>query len=133
MSDKPVAGKLLIREGAAVWSSHPERFAGLAGPLPPGAHATDDLRTAGVAVAFADDAAAIRGILDANDEDLAGPTVLWVVYPKGNRTDVNRDSLWPILAEHGLRPITQVAVDDTWSALRFRPLRPDEPPFTGGR
>ena len=26
---------------------------------------------------------------------------------------------------------SQVAVDDTWSALRFRALRPGEPPFTG--
>jgi hypothetical protein len=58
--------------------------------------------------------------------------VLWVVYPKDNRTDLNRDSLWPILAAHGLRPITQVAVDDVWSALRFRPLKPGEPPFSGG-
>jgi len=24
-------------------------------------------------------------------------------------------------------------VDAVWSALRFRALRPDEPPFTGGR
>ena len=58
--------------------------------------------------------------------------VVWVLYPKGNRTDVNRDSLWRLIAPYGLRPITQVAVDETWSALRFRPIRPDEPPFTGG-
>jgi hypothetical protein len=32
-----------------------------------------------------------------------------------------------------MRPITQVAVDDVWSALRFRPLKEGEPPFTGGR
>jgi hypothetical protein len=56
----------------------------------------------------------------------------WIAYPKGGRADINRDSLWPRLAAHGLRPITQVAIDETWSGLRFRPLRPDEPPFTGG-
>jgi hypothetical protein len=32
-----------------------------------------------------------------------------------------------------MRPVSQVAVDEVWSALRFRPLRPGEPPFTGGR
>jgi hypothetical protein len=32
-----------------------------------------------------------------------------------------------------MRPIAQVAVDDVWSALRFRPLEEGEPPFTGGR
>jgi hypothetical protein len=64
---------------------------------------------------------------------LAAPAVLWFAYPKGGRADINRDTLWPLVATHGLRPITQVAIDDTWSALRFRPLRPDEAPFTGGR
>ena len=57
---------------------------------------------------------------------------LWVLYPKANRTDVNRDTLWPILAGYGLRPISQVAVDEVWSALRFRPLREGEAPFAPG-
>jgi hypothetical protein len=56
-----------------------------------------------------------------------------VAYPKGGRADINRDSLWPILAEDGFRPVSQVALDDTWSALRFRPLKAGEAPFTGGR
>jgi hypothetical protein len=30
---------------------------------------------------------------------------------KGNRTDIKRDSLWPILGEHGMRPVTQVSID----------------------
>jgi hypothetical protein len=38
-----------------------------------------------------------------------------------------------MLAARGLRPITQVAIDETWSALRFRQLAPGESPFTGGR
>jgi hypothetical protein len=63
---------------------------------------------------------------------LAEPRAFWVAYPKGNRSDVNRNSLWPILAEHGMRPISQVAVDQVWSALRFRALEAGEPPFTGG-
>ena len=45
---------------------------------------------------------------------------------------MNRDTLWPILAEYGLRPISQVAVDEVWSALRFRPLREGEAPFAPG-
>jgi hypothetical protein len=59
--------------------------------------------------------------------------VFWVAYPKANRADLNRDTLWPVLGEYGMRPISQVAVDEVWSALRFRPLKPGEPPFTGGR
>ncbi|MEU0566918.1 hypothetical protein ABZ297_16235 [Nonomuraea sp. NPDC005983] len=37
------------------------------------------------------------------------------------------------VAEYGLCPNGQVAVDEVWSALRFRPLKEGEPSFTGGR
>ena len=47
----------------------------------------------------------------------------WVAYPKAGRlgTDLNRDRLAEALTALGLRPVRQVALDDTWSALRFRP------------
>ncbi|WP_317447359.1 hypothetical protein [Streptomyces collinus] len=47
----------------------------------------------------------------------------WVAYPKGGKlgTDLNRDRLAAALSERGVRPVRQIAVDDTWSALRFRP------------
>jgi hypothetical protein len=47
----------------------------------------------------------------------------WVAYPKAGKlgTDLNRDSLAAALIERGVRPVRQVAVDDVWSALRFRP------------
>jgi hypothetical protein len=124
---KSVASKLLIKPGARVFTTHPDRVP-LLGPLPDGAAVTDELDGATVAIAFADDAASLRALLARQAAGLAAADVLWVAYPKGNRTDVNRDSLWPILAEHGLRPISQAAVDDVWSALRFRPLRPGEAP-----
>jgi hypothetical protein len=50
--------------------------------------------------------------------------VLWICYPQKTSaiaSDVNRDIAWAPLAEAGYRPVTQVAIDDTWSALRFRP------------
>lgn len=49
---------------------------------------------------------------------------LWLLYPKGGSgvpTDLKRDLLPPVLAPLGYRPVAQVAVDATWSALRFRP------------
>ena len=58
---------------------------------------------------------------------------VWIAYPKGGKSDINRDSLWPIVRDAtGMRPITQVALDVTWSALRFRPLKPGEEPFAPG-
>jgi hypothetical protein len=32
-----------------------------------------------------------------------------------------------------MRPVSEEAVDEVWSALRFRPSGPASPPFTGGR
>lgn len=47
----------------------------------------------------------------------------WVVYPKAGKlgTDLNRDVLWKHLQRQGIQGVRQVAVDDTWSAMRFRP------------
>lgn len=50
--------------------------------------------------------------------------LLWICYPKqssGIKTDINRDTGWYVVQKAGLRPVTQIAIDDTWSALRFRP------------
>ena len=132
MSAKSTAEKLLIRPNTTVWSSNAAHL-DLLEPLPAGARQADRLAQATTALVFADDAASLRGILDAHKEQLGGPDAFWVAYPKGNRADINRDTLWPILAEYGMRPIAQVALDEVWSALRFRRLREGEAPFTGGR
>jgi len=132
MSEKTTASKLLIKPGAAVWVSDASR-ASLLGPMPADVAVVDVLTRADVAVVVADDAATIRAALEEHVDALASRPVLWVAYPKGGRADINRDSLWRLIAPYGLRPITQVAIDATWSALRFRPLRPDEVEPVGGR
>jgi hypothetical protein len=47
----------------------------------------------------------------------------WVAYPKAGQrgTDLNRDKLAAVLRAQGVRPVRQIAIDDVWSALRFRP------------
>ena len=132
MNTKSVAEKLLIKPNTTVWVSHAAHLARIE-PLPAGVRVVDGLEQATVALIFVDAAAAAREILTAHSGQLAQPTILWVAYPKANKADINRDTLWPILAEYGMRPIGQVAVDQVWSALRFRPLKEGEAPFTGGQ
>jgi hypothetical protein len=132
LSTKTVADKLLIKPNTTIWLSHTERLNLIAG-LPESVNVVGELAEATTAVVFADDAGSLRDILNTHRDQIAQPGILWVAYPKGNRTDINRDTLWPILTEYGMRPIGQVAVDDVWSALRFRPLKEGEAPFTGGR
>ena len=132
MSAKSVAEKLQIKPNTTVWTSAPAHV-GLVEPLPDGVGLVDRLDQATTALVFAPDARSLRSVLSANQDELARPDVFWVAYRQANRTDINRDTLWPILGEYGMRPIAQVSVDDVWSALRFRPLEEGEPPFTGGR
>ena len=50
--------------------------------------------------------------------------LLWISYPKKSskvESDLSRDALWELPGETGLRPVTQVSIDQTWSALRYRP------------
>jgi hypothetical protein len=132
MPAKTLAEKLLIKADTTVWSSDPVR-AHLVEPLPTGVQYVDGPAKATTALVFAESADAVRDILTAYRADLAAPTTFWVAYPKGGKANINRDTLWPIVAEYGLRPNGQVAMDDTWSALRFRPLKDGEAPFTSGR
>jgi len=49
--------------------------------------------------------------------------VLWLCYPKQAskiETDLTRDRGWAVVDAGGYRPVRQVSVDETWSALRFR-------------
>ena len=131
MREKTIAAKLQIKPGMRVWISEEARR-DLIEPLPDGARFVETIAKANAAVLFVEDAASTRALLDTNRDGLRAPSAFWIAYPKGNRTDVNRDRLWPILAEYGLRPNSQIAIDDVWSALRFRALAEGEAPFRGG-
>ena len=50
--------------------------------------------------------------------------LLWVSYPKrgkGVETDINRDLGWAPLRDAGWGGVRQIAIDETSSAMRFRP------------
>jgi len=46
----------------------------------------------------------------------------WIAYPKAGQlgTDLNRDILWRHLLKRRIQGVRQIAIDDSWSALRFR-------------
>ena len=48
---------------------------------------------------------------------------LWVCYPKAGKlgTDLSRDTLWPLMEKRGYEGVRLVSIDDTWSAMAFRP------------
>jgi hypothetical protein len=48
--------------------------------------------------------------------------LVWISYPKGKAlpTDLNRDVVRVTLEPLGLETVSQVAIDETWSALRAK-------------
>lgn len=59
--------------------------------------------------------------------NLSNDGKLWMAYPKGSSrrytSDINRDRGWETIKEAGFRTVSQVAIDNDWSALRFRNAR----------
>jgi hypothetical protein len=53
-----------------------------------------------------------------------GDEVIWFAYPKGTSKkytcDFNRDTGWAELGRQGFEGVRMVAIDEDWSALRFR-------------
>lgn len=53
-----------------------------------------------------------------------GDDIIWVAYPKGSskryKCEFNRDNGWAKFGEAGFEPVRMVAIDEDWSALRFR-------------
>ena len=55
---------------------------------------------------------------------LDGDATLWICYPKGTSKkytcDFNRDTGWTEVGKVGFEGVRAVAIDEDWSALRFR-------------
>ena len=50
--------------------------------------------------------------------------LFWACYPKGTgkiKSDIKRETVWSALELAGVQAVTQIAIDETWSALRGRP------------
>lgn len=79
--------------------------------------------TVGFAVAFVRTLAEVEAVA-AWLPKAVGDAVVWLAYPKGSskrhRCEFNRDTGWAAVGAAGFEGVRQVAVDDDWSAIRFR-------------
>jgi len=50
--------------------------------------------------------------------------VIWLAYPKGSskkyKSDINRTKLWDFFGDFEYEPVSQVAIDEDWSSIRFK-------------
>lgn len=116
-----ISAKLQLKPGqrlAAVTETAAAPSLAAPGDEVSGPPATADAVIAFVLTRAALDTVALPAIEAARQDRLA-----WIAYPKARQlgTDLNRDSLAAALASQGVQPVRQISIDDTWSALRFRP------------
>ena len=124
MSERSLAQRLVIRPGHRVAVINaPPHYRKALGLLPAGV-------TLGAKPAEAD----VIHLFVRNRDELArewppiagavrDAAVVWISYPKKTgalRTDLTRDVGWEPVGDTGFEGVSQVAVDDTWSALRFK-------------
>ncbi len=120
-SDKPIAMKLGFREGMRyTLIDAPQGYQARLAPLPPGCVASGPGEPADLVQVFVGSLADLQARLPGAKALMKPGGKLWVTWRKGGKTDVTRDNIWPLAGEMGLTPVSNVAIDDEWSALRFK-------------
>jgi hypothetical protein len=123
----PIVKKLGLKPGMrALILAAPNGFVDRLTPLPDGVEiATKPTGTYGFIQLFATRIAEIRKSAPGLLQRAAPGAVVWMTYPKktsGIDSDLSRDILAAAMTAKGWRPVSIVALDDVWSALRFRPI-----------
>jgi hypothetical protein len=124
---KPLWQRLLVKPGKRVLALNPPGgYRELLGALPAGA--TLDLNVEGlfdvVHLFAAQQADLTKYAADAIAATKTGGA-LWVSYPKkagAIRSDITRDSGWEVVRSAGWEGVSLISVDETWSAMRVRPI-----------
>ena len=123
MSDKPVAERLQVkgdRRLAVIGASAQlEQTVGAS-------KMRADLAKADVVLLFAADRARLDTKLPGVLEKMPDSAILWVAYPKLSSklaADLSRDIIHALAPKHGLDTVSQIAVDDNWSALRLKRVK----------
>lgn len=77
-------------------------------------------------VVFVKDAAEIEKTAGPATKALCEDGLLWFCYPKKTsaiKTDIHRDTGWQPVTDLGFAGCRMIAIDHTWSAIRFREPR----------
>ncbi|MEI7790365.1 MAG: DUF3052 family protein [Alphaproteobacteria bacterium] len=123
MSDKPVAERLQVKgtRTLAVVGASPalDKVVGAA-------KARADVAKADVVLLFVADRKSLDKQLAPLLKRMAPETIFWLAYPKLTSElagDLSRDVIHALAPKRGLDTVSQIAINDDWSALRLKRLR----------
>jgi hypothetical protein len=124
MSSKTVAQKLFIRENFTVLLlDAPKGYKQTLGELPAGARiVAKATKPVDLIQLFATNKAEMTALFRKAKPLLKEGGLLWATYPKAGQlaTDLKREVVWECAEVVGMDCVSQIAVDDVWSALRFK-------------
>mgnify|MGYP006169055531 FL=1 len=124
----PLFKKLNFKDHSAILSiNHPDSFfpeLKAIGELTNVVESIVKLKSISFAIVFATKQTEVNKAAEQIAKKAEEDAVLWFCYPKGTskkyKCDFNRDTGWKKLGELGYEPVRAVAIDEDWSALRFR-------------
>ncbi|MHA2042843.1 MAG: DUF3052 family protein [Candidatus Thorarchaeota archaeon] len=128
MSSKPIPKKLLIKENYIVLLlNEPNGYRDLLIDLPDGVEiVSSSPQPVDFVHLFVRDKAELEALLEKTNSYVKEDGLFWLSYPKGTskiETDINRDSIWDYSKTLGIRPVSMISIDDTWSAMRMKPMK----------
>ncbi|HWD89620.1 MAG TPA: YdeI/OmpD-associated family protein [Mucilaginibacter sp.] len=123
----PLAKKLLIKPGKSwLFFNAPANYLTALEPLPEGVTTSFEAKGAfdGVQL-FVKNSQELLESLKIVIPALKSDTVFWIASPKkssGMQTDLAMMGDWSMVTKYGLEHVAAIAIDETWTASRFRPI-----------
>ena len=125
MTNSSLVKKLKIKTGQLIAVINPpEGYLEELGSLPEGVDLSTKLEGRFDLVhLFVENSAQLGQLFPSVFQSLKEEGLFWISYPKGSskiKSDLSRDQGWQPVSKAGLRAVSMVSINDTWSAVRFR-------------
>jgi len=82
------------------------------------------VKVAGFQLAFVTRKSEVDALAPQIAKRARGDAIVWFAYPKGSskkyKCDFNRDTGWDAMTGLGFETVRAIAIDEDWTALRFR-------------
>ncbi len=127
MAENALAKKLLIKPGQRILILNaPPNYVAQLGELPPDSVLSQKAEGLFDFVhVFAHSKAELDQLAPQAIQLLKKDALFWISYPKVSSkayVDLNRDKGWGAVTSAGFEGVSLISIDETWSAMRFRPV-----------
>ena len=123
MSDKPLLERLQVKNGRLLAvDDAPDDIDSCLG----GMDLRAEVQDADIVLVFASNRDRFDAHLRSLSTRLLLKAILWLAYPKLTSKlagDLNRDVIREVAPDYGLDTVSQIAIDEDWSALRLKRVK----------